>query len=156
MKVNIKNQPGDRYNETVAIYVPLFRTGSTETLLKFVTIFHKIIRGQDLSTVTQKFGMTRNLVVGEALQVFEQKARERGTETDANYELVMKDLISHFYPPKALHRQNRYLRRKLYKPRGTKIQYFICRIDDMVEYLKKFPPFGAGQRLPEDDILELV
>ena len=26
----------------------------------------------------------------------------------------------------------------------------------MVEYLKKIPPFGAGQRLPEDDILDLV
>ena len=26
----------------------------------------------------------------------------------------------------------------------------------MVEYLEKFPPFGARQRLPEDDILELV
>ena len=32
----------------------------------------------------------------------------------------------------------------------------MCWIDKMVEYLKKFPPFGAGQGLPEDDILEQV
>ena len=26
----------------------------------------------------------------------------------------------------------------------------------MVDYLEKFPPFGAGQHLPEDKILDLV
>ena len=54
--------------------------------------------------------MMQNLVMGEALQVFEQKARERVLETNANYELVMKDLISHFSPALALQRQKRYLR----------------------------------------------
>ena len=107
MKVDIKTKPGERYNETVAIYVPLFWTGIIEALLKFVTILHKIIRGQDLSKGSQKFRMMQNLFVGVALQVFEQKARERGTETNANYELVTKDLISHFPPPKALQHHKR-------------------------------------------------
>ena len=52
------------------IYVPMSRAGSPDSLLKFVTIHHNIIRGQYLSTGTQKFGMTRNLFVGEYLQVF--------------------------------------------------------------------------------------
>ena len=68
----------------------------------------------------------------------------------------MKDLIYHIFPTKAIQIQKRYLRRELYKPCGTNIRYFIYHICDMVEYLKKFPPFGAGQLLPEDDILELV
>ena len=68
--------------------------------------------------------MMQNLVMGEALQVFEQKARERVLETNANYELVMKDLISHFSPALALQRQKRYLRRGVYKPCDTKIRYF--------------------------------
>ena len=54
----------------VAIYMPLFRMVIPEVLLKFFTILHKIIRGQDLSTGPQKFGMTWNLVVVEALRVF--------------------------------------------------------------------------------------
>ena len=57
--------------------------------------------------------MMQNLVMGEALQVFEQKARERVLETNANYELVMKDLISHFFLTKVLQGQERYLRRGL-------------------------------------------
>ena len=75
---------------------------------------------------------------------------------NSNYELAMKDLITHYFPPKALQRQKRYLWRELYKPRYTKIRYLICRIDRMVEYLKKSSPFETGQRLPEDEILELV
>ena len=67
LKVDIKTQPGERDSETVAFYVPIFRTGRPEALLKFVTFLHNIIRVQDLSTGPQKFGMTRNLVVGKAI-----------------------------------------------------------------------------------------
>ena len=48
LRVGIKIQPGERESEMVAIYVTLFWMGSPEALLKFVTIIHKIIRGQDL------------------------------------------------------------------------------------------------------------
>ena len=75
LKVNIKTQPKERVSETVAIYMPLFRTGIPDALLKFFTILHKIVRFQDLSTGPQKYSMTWNLVVGEALRLFEQKAR---------------------------------------------------------------------------------
>ena len=68
----------------------------------------------------------------------------------------MKDLISHFFPPKALQRQKRYLRRELYKPCDTKIRYFIYRINKMIKYLDKSPPFEEGQRLPKYEILQLV
>ena len=77
LKVDIKTQPGERESNTVAVYGPLFWTGIPEALLKFVTILHNIIRGQDLSTEPQKFGMTRNLVIKEELRVFEQKAQDR-------------------------------------------------------------------------------
>ena len=64
LKVDIKTQPEERDSKTVAIYVLLFRTGIPEALLKFVTFLHKIIRGQGLSTLPQKFVITRNLVIG--------------------------------------------------------------------------------------------
>ena len=121
LRVNIKTQPGKSNNETVVIYVLLFQTGSLEALLKFFMIITNIIRSQDLSTGHHKFGVTRNLVVGEALQVFEQKTCGRVTDKNANYILVMKDLIARFFPPKSLQIQKRYLQRGMYKPRKTKI-----------------------------------
>ena len=154
--VDIKTQPGDRVSDTVAIYVSLFLTGSTEALLKFVTLFKNIIWGQDMSTVPHKFGMTRNLVVGESLWVFEKNTWDRGTETNANYKLVMKYFITNFFPPNTLQRQKRYLQRWLYKPRNTKIRDFIFYIDKMVEYFRKFPPYVVGQRLHDYEILNLV
>ena len=123
--------------------MPLFLTRSPESLLKFGIPHNKIIHGQNLSTGPQGFGMTRILGIVESLRVFEQKAREREAKKNANFELVMKYIIYHFFPPKVLQRQKRYLRRSLYKLRNTKIQSFICRIDEMVKYLENFPPFGA-------------
>ena len=70
LKVDIKTQPGKRESKTVVVYVTLFRTGIPEALFKLVTIIHKIIRGQDLSTGPQNFGMRWNLVVKESLQLF--------------------------------------------------------------------------------------
>ena len=72
LKVDIKTHLGERDSKTGTIFVPLFQTGSADVFLKFFTIFHKIIRVQELSTGPYKFGMTRNLVVGEALREFEQ------------------------------------------------------------------------------------
>ena len=66
-------------------------------------------------------------------------------ETNTNYELVMKDLIYHFFTPKALQLQNMFLRRGMYKPCDTKIRDLICCIDKLVKYIENFPPFGAGQ-----------
>ena len=68
----------------------------------------------------------------------------------------MKYLITRFFPLKALQRQKIYLQRGLYNPCNTKIRNFICRIDEMVEYLGKFSPYGVGQRLHDDEILNLV
>ena len=100
--------------------------------------------------------MISNLVVREALQVFEQNTWERGTVTNAHYGLVMKDFIGHLLPPKALQLQKRYLRRGLYKPHDTKIRYFIIRVNKMVDHLKKLAPFVSEQRLAYDEILEIV
>ena len=68
----------------------------------------------------------------------------------------MKDLISHLFPPNLFQLQNRYLRRGLFKPCDTDIRDSICRIDKMVEYLEKYPPFGAEQRLKDSKIPNLV
>ena len=100
--------------------------------------------------------MPRNLVVAEYLQVFKQKDLERGKEKNANYELVMKDLISHFFLPGRFSARRGTSGGGCTKPRKNKIRYFICHINNMVKNLKKFSPFEAVQCLPEDKIIQLV
>ena len=107
-------------------------------------LIKNIIRGQDLSTGTQKFAMTRNLVIGEAIRVYDQNNRDRGMETNVNYGLLIKDFITHFFPLKEPQSQNIYLLRVLYNTNDTKTIDFIFRIDEMVDNLENFPPFGIG------------
>ena len=77
-------------------------------------------------------------------------------ENNANYDFVVKDIISCLLPPKALQRQKRYLLRILCKTCNVKICESICRIDEIFEDLEKFPPFGDNKGFPCDKILELM
>ena len=142
LKVNTETQPGERDSKTVEIYLPLFWTGSPESILNFVTILNKIIRGQELSTGSQKFVMKRNLVIGEVLRVFDQKVQERGTETKETCELAMKDLDSHFFLPKALQRQKWYLRRGLYKLVTPRFRIAFVALKIWLSTLRSSLPLG--------------
>ena len=82
--------------------------------------------------------------------------QKKGIWTKENYKMVMEGLTTFFLSPKALQRQNIYLRRGLFKPRGNKMQGFICCIKDMVYYLEDSPMFRNNQGLPLDKIIELV
>ena len=64
--MDINNQTREKYRKPVTIYVPIFRTGSPESLLKFINIMNKTTKGKDLSMVPQKYGMNRNLVIGKS------------------------------------------------------------------------------------------
>ena len=46
-----------------------------------------------------------------------------GTETNANYKLVMKDFVTSLFPPKALQLQKRYLLMGMYRPPNKKLEY---------------------------------
>ena len=102
LKVDLKTKPGDTDNKMVAIYMPLLRTSTPEALLKFITLLNRILKGKYLSTVTQKYGMARNIMVAVVLQVFEKETRDFEMETNGNNKLVIKDVISHFFPSKDL------------------------------------------------------
>ena len=65
----------------------------------------------------------------------------------------MQDVFTHFFPPKVIQRQKICLCRGLYNPHDTKIRKFICRVDEIVENLDKFPPIGMNQGFPEEEII---
>ena len=77
--------------------------------------------------------MTKNLLAREAIWFFEQKAHENVNEAMTNYELVMQDLKTHFFPKKDLQCQNRHLCWGLFKPRNYNMRTFIYRINDIVD-----------------------
>ena len=110
LKLEIKTQPGDAHSETVTLTVGILKDGSPEELLKFKTKLAKIIKGQGLTTGPAQYAMTKNLLAGEALRVFEIEATKAGAETIAHHPVVVNAMIKHFFPSKALIWQKRYMR----------------------------------------------
>ena len=131
----------------------IFRKIISEAPPKLLTILRNIIKGQDLFTGYQKYGMARNLLIGESFLTLEQKTRERGSETNANHKLVLQDVFILFFPPKVLQHQKIYLYRGLQNPHDTKIRKFICRMEKIAENLDKFPQFGMNQGFSEEEII---
>ena len=65
----------------------------------------------------------------------------------------MQGLTTHFSYPKALQPQKIYLPHELVNNQGSNICKFICRVNEIIEYLDYFLPFGTDQGLPEDIII---
>ena len=74
---------------------------------------------------------------------------------NVNYELVMKDLIYHLFLPKVLQHQKRYLWRGVIQTSRHENRGFRM-MDWQDGRIENFPPFGYGQRLPYNNILDLV
>ena len=156
LKIEIETQPSLADSKSLSLYVPIFKSGPPEMLLKYLVVLQKILKGQSLTTGPQQYAMARNLLAGEALRVFNQKATANGTETDVHFKSTTQGLVEHFFPPKALQREKRYLCRGLYKPKDCPVRDFVCRVNEILEYLSKFPPFANNQGLPEDEVIELI
>ena len=73
-----------------------------------------------------------------------------------NYKLFIQGVMPHFFHPKSLHHQKRYLLWGLFKPYESKVCDFICQLHNIVEYLKHFPLFDMDQVLPYELIIKLV
>ena len=66
---------------TFLLYVPVFKMGSPEALIKFYTTLQKIIKSQSLMTGPQMYAMINNLLSGESLCVFKDKAKTNRNDT---------------------------------------------------------------------------
>ena len=64
LKVDIKTQSGKANSKTILIYLPMFKTGSTEEILMFLTILQKIIKVQSLTTGPKQYEISKNLLAG--------------------------------------------------------------------------------------------
>ena len=71
INVDINTQMVKSISSTIFIFVLVFNTGSRESLIRFLTLLDNIIKIQTLKTWTQMYAMTKNLLEGEALHLFE-------------------------------------------------------------------------------------
>jgi hypothetical protein len=154
--LKLKTNPLDDHSGTYELTVPYFRDGTPEQLLKLFENFNRIFEGQNLTTGPKRYAMARRILQDDALAAFNRKATELGNATIPNFQLCLRALATHVFPPRALQRQKRYMRRYLRKPKDMTIKQYLARYNELNATLTHFPPFAENQRLPDDEIIQHV
>ena len=154
--IKCKTTPNSANSATYDLPIPYFRSGSTEEYLKWKRNVNRALTGQGISDGPGKYNLTRKLLDGDALMVFNVKATQIGSETNAHYEEVMDALTAHVFPIKALQTQKRFMRRFLRKPREMKARDFVSRVCEINEMLNQFPGANGAGSLPQDELLDLM
>ena len=106
-----------------------------------------------------KFLLAKRLLEDGALQDFKNTARTVGAETVQNYKAVIKSVMTHIMPKKALQKRNHYMQRFLNKPLGMKVNDFVERVVTLNELLTHFPdasPNVSAAMIPDNKILNLL
>ena len=77
----VRYESSNKDSATYKVYLSPFDTGSPEQWLKFLTTLNLIMTGNGLVNGPAQFNLTRALLKGDALQNFNNRARELKTET---------------------------------------------------------------------------
>ena len=154
--IKCKTTPNVANSATYDLPIPYFRSGSTEEYLKWRRNVSRALTGQGITDGPGKYNLTRKLLDGDALMVFNVKTTQIGNETNVNYERVMDALTEHVFPLKALQTQKRFMRRFLRKPRDMKARDFVSRVCEINEMLNQFPGANGEGSLPQDELLDLM
>ena len=129
--IKCKTTPNAANSATYDLPTPYFRSSSTEEYLKWRRNVNRALTGQGITNGPGKYILTRKLLDGDSLMVFNVKLTQIGMETNTHYEQVMDALTEHVFPIKALQSQKRFMRRFLRKPRDMKARDFVSRACEM-------------------------
>jgi hypothetical protein len=154
--MKLRSDPANPDSQIYDLTVKYFRTGPPEEWLLFQRDLRRILNGQNITTGPAKYVMIRRLVMGDTLAVFDNAAQTHGNETNANFELCLRDVSTHIFPQRALAHQKRYMRRYMRKPREVAMREFAARVAEMNEYLSQFPPFDNDQSLTNEEIVDIL
>ena len=165
LTMKLRSIPDKATSPTYDLNVPYFDSGTPEEWLKLLENLKRVFTGQNLTTASTKYAMTRRLLMGDALSQFDAKAEELRKaaeapeggvweETDKNLTACLNSVTEKVMPKRALQTQKRYMRRIIRKPVEMKIREYLTRFMELNKYLEQFPPFDEEQNLPDDEVME--
>jgi hypothetical protein len=103
--------------------------------------------------------MTRKVLTGDALAVFQEAAYAQIVEDDNSYAICIDALALHVFPKNALTHQKAWMQRSEYahKPIKAKTRTWVARLNEINQMLAEFPPFfSEAQMLEEDELIEII
>ena len=110
----------------------------------------------NITAPKDKLGMAARLLAGDPLVAFENFRKALRSENENGVNIVFQNLSDYIFPKKALRYQKRYMRRFIRKPKEVKIKDYVARMQQINEYLVQFPPGNEDQKLPDDELLDIL
>jgi hypothetical protein len=163
-KAELRTNPADVDSAKNTISFPYFKDGSPEELIDLRKNLEKVFLGQALTTGPQQYAMARQVLQGEALALFNNKASELGPETVAHYSQALFEVFRTVFGKRALQRQKKYMRRGMRKIKGMRIRTFVSRLREINLHLALFPNgqaqaedwAGEGAILEDDELIDII
>ena len=155
LRFKLRSVPADVDSPVYESSVPIFERGTPEEVLNFIKNVQAVITGQNLTVGPPKYTLMRRLLRGDALAAFNAGATAAGNETNPHFVTACNALVQHFFPQRALALQKRVMRRFIRKPKDMTMRDFMGRMTEINDKLDLFPPFGANQKLSDDELLDI-
>jgi len=144
-------------SKTYKVSIPPFDTGTPEEWLEFLRKLKLVVTGNGLmTTALARYNLTRSMLRGQALQVFDNKARDLQTISNESYTKCVNAVTNDIFPKHALQIQRRYMRTVSMRD-STTVNDFFARWHQINDYLALFPPHrGQSQKFQDDEIMEII
>ena len=78
LTMKLRSDPADNNSQTYDLTIPFFRTGKPEEWLLFLKLLKQVLVGQNITAGPPKYAMTRRLIQGDTLTVFNNAAIDKG------------------------------------------------------------------------------
>jgi len=154
----VKYDPSKKESSTYKLYLEPFDSGTAEQWLKFKAKLMIVINGNGLNEDGPAlFLLTCSSLKGEALRVFQDKAKELKEVTKENHIKCLQAVTKHVFPDQALRRQKRFMRNSVFLHLNDRmVNEFCARWIELDNYLEEFPPFEPNQRFADDEVKDIL
>ena len=159
MSFKLRSNPTDKNSPEYEVQAKSFATGTVEQYIWWKRDLHKIIVGQNITRAQDKFTMTKRLLHGSALAIFERSAASKDLSSNDAFEEALKDLAKFVFPKNALMNQKSWLRRSTNarKTSETPARNWVARLQEINMMLPDFPPdFNQSQMMRPEDVTEIL
>lgn len=143
--LDLPTVPNDADGGTMREYFSTWESGSPEKFCRWRDDVERIYSSKSLTTGPTRHAMTKNLLAGDALTVYEEFFENNTAVTTANVAKALRRVASRVFPDYAVQDQLTYLRYEAKKPnklsaRGTGIR--LRRVNGWFKYF----PSDTGNR----------
>eukprot|EP00957_Ditylum_brightwellii_P011743 886541-Ditylum_brightwellii.AAC.1 len=91
----LRTTPADPTSPLYKLSVPFFDNGTPEEWIKFRCGLAAVLKDQNVTQGPASYAVTKTLLKGEALTVFDQAELTHGNQTVPHYKLCLDDVAKH-------------------------------------------------------------